>query len=152
MFAKATLASAVMALVTTLSLASAAPAAAHPDEDRLQGTWKIISQNEDGEPIPEREWKQDKIVIEGRSLLSYPESTDGKADPVKGTYVLKKEGIDIVFEHPAIGRLVIPALYRVQGDRLTICVSPGPNDTFVRPPDLTPGPGKVVTVLQRARR
>jgi uncharacterized protein (TIGR03067 family) len=154
MFAKAALASAVAVLVTALSLASSPPGEAHSHQASLQGTWKCISESSEGELTPEECFQTQKIIIEGRSIHLHMTQ-----EVVKGTFVLSKEGMDITFvwsalgtieeEKPEVRRLVKRVLYRIEGDRLTICINKLDDS---RPTDLTPGPGKIVLVYKRDNR
>jgi uncharacterized protein (TIGR03067 family) len=156
MFAKASLASAVAALVLTFGLASAAPAAAHPDEARLQGTWKLVAIGDDKKPAPGAANPKFlklqgalKVVIKGRSF-QFHMGPDKAKDVLPGTYSLNRDGIDFWFNEEA--QVVCPAIYRLEGDRLTVCWAWNDGIFLPRPGDLTPGPNRMVLVFQRDKR
>ncbi len=94
--------------------------------------------------------KLEKVVVKGNAL-EFHVRKNGKVGVAHATFTLPGEGMDVsyVLFDPA-RPVLVRAAYRLDGDRLTVCY-PYATDAS-RPSDVTPGPGKVVIVLERERR
>jgi uncharacterized protein (TIGR03067 family) len=125
-------------------LALAAPAAGK-DEDRLQGPWQVVS-----------------IVASGKKVV--PEQTGRLSMEVRGDRVTAREGDDVTAEYSfrldprartidltvrkGDGGKVMHGLYRLDGERLTVCVAAPGKD---RPKELAAPEGSGWTLMELRR-
>ena len=122
--------------------------AARRDLDKMQGTWTATAFTVDGQPVPEKELKTIKLVIAG------DQSTFTRGDKTgKGTYKLdptrKPRTLDIVLAEGPDKENIELAIYKLEGDRLEICLG----GTRERPTELASkaGSGHVLEVWKREK-
>jgi uncharacterized protein (TIGR03067 family) len=91
------------------------------DEARLQGTWKVVSLESDGQPAPAEATKGAELIFEGNHY-----ALKGGTEQFRGTFRLDAtrtpRAIDATFTEPdgkEKGKAV--GIYKLEGDRLTIC-------------------------------
>jgi len=114
------------------------------DLKQLQGEWKAVSADKDGQPPPadvlenlRMTFTKDKILVhikDERKEVSF------KIDPGK-----KPKAIDVTpAEGPQAGK-VVPGIYEVTGETLRLAFAEG--DNAKRPESFTPKAGSNLTVL-----
>lgn len=116
-----------------LGLAAVTPlfAEARSDEERLQGSWKVIAGESRGKPAPEDALKDLKWVIKGDRITATGE--DGKSFELtlKLDAAKKVRTIDLT---NAARKQTVLGIYTLDGDRWKLCVgAPGEK----RPADFT---------------
>jgi uncharacterized protein (TIGR03067 family) len=137
-------------LVAAPVLAAEAPNAdaAKKDLEKMQGTWTLVSLEENGKTATEARRKEFKVTITGDKSTF----TVG-GDTVKGYFKLdpsrKPRAMDIVLEDgPHKGKTKL-AIYDFDGDHFKVAVAePGKE----RPKGFTAGAGYNVEVWERAKR
>jgi uncharacterized protein (TIGR03067 family) len=142
-------------LVLAVALAAAADKP-KPDEKaelaKLQGTWKVVSVEEDGKPLPAEEVRGWSLTVEGPNYTF----RNGR-EAVEGTYKLNPlqnpGAIDATRGSGAAKGKTLWGIYRVAGDDLKICFNkPGEE---VRPKELKTGGeggGHRLYVFQRVKK
>jgi uncharacterized protein (TIGR03067 family) len=98
------------------------PSPAAKDREALQGLWQAVELEADGQKAPAEAAKAFRIRIEGDKLIFTPDTDkrvhafilDPKADP-KAMDLTPGDG-------PAKGKKLPCAIYKLDGDKLTICV------------------------------
>ncbi len=119
------------------------------DKDRLQGVWKCQRVVNDGKAIddPDNPTKEGTLTFCGDKVTAKDRKETGK-----GTFRIKETSdpkrIDFVQKTPKGETEVWEGIYRLSGDRLTICLLPSGKG---RPADFTtkPGDGRVLFELKR---
>ena len=92
------------------------------DRAALQGTWKVIASEQDGEKVPADDIKDLFLIFKGDVILireagKSEEKFSFSLDPAK-----KPKEIDLTIKFgPAKGR-VDRAIYSIEGDTLRICI------------------------------
>jgi uncharacterized protein (TIGR03067 family) len=122
------------------------PADDTKDTMKIEGTWVVVSATKDGKPG--EEIQDDKLTFKDGLLTHASKKTEGK-----GTYKLdpsaKPSTIDIVEEgkdKPFRG------IYRLEGDKLVICMSIAADDK--RPTEFAAkaGSGQMLVELKREKK
>jgi uncharacterized protein (TIGR03067 family) len=117
------------------------------DLDALQGTWRVVALELGGVTLPGATLAEAKIVIAASKFTSLGMGADysgtiavgGAADPKK---------LDLHFETgPQAGR-VNRGIYKLEGNRLTLCLAMIRTDAPTRFAT-TPGDGNALEVLTR---
>jgi uncharacterized protein (TIGR03067 family) len=134
-----------------LALAAPAPKEEKKDPPTLVGEWALESVTFAGRPVPDRK-KTVAFTKDGK----YGAVVAGPAGPggVAGTYAHdpKKDPAQLDISEPAAGGgpgRTSPAIYKIEGDTLTICSSFGADrpTTFDAPADST----RVLMVFKRVK-
>jgi uncharacterized protein (TIGR03067 family) len=136
-----------MRRVATLALALGLVAADKPpDATELDGTWVMVSGEQDGVKLPADAVKVSRLTIKGdRHTVKLGEDT------LVGTHKLGKGTIDATDkEGPFMGKS-LKGIYRVKGDELTVCFA-APGEP--RPTEFKSGPeaGHLLHVWKRQKR
>jgi RNA polymerase sigma-70 factor (ECF subfamily) len=115
-----------------------------PDAEKLQGTWAIVSAERGGVAVPDDVKKWKTIVKDDKWTVWFTE-TQSKESTFKLDPAATPRGIDIT--GPEGG--VEAGIYKLEGDKLTICYELGPDSK--RPGEFRTEPGskQVLLVLQR---
>ena len=108
----------------TAVLVVAAPAPAEDkkkDEEKLQGTWIVVSGERDGMKLPDDKIKDLKVVIKDDTLTVGDEKTTFKLDAKK-----KPKTIDLVpIKKDGTKEDMVPGIYEIDGDDLKMCWAKG---------------------------
>ncbi len=141
---------ALWTLIAGLALAAADPEA-KKDEDRLQGTWKVASIENDGKKLDPKTFAEWKLVVAGNKMTAL----DGKEVMDDHVFHLdaaaKPPAIDLTLLTGAKKDQTMQGIYRLEGDTLTVCVNePGKKE---RPKEFgAPAGGSfMLLVFQRAK-
>lgn len=120
------------------------------DVNKLNGSWKPVSGEFGGQPLPEEAIKAMTLKIEDGS--KYAVETGGIVDSGKLTFDSAQSPMHITIigeEGPNKGRTIV-AIFKLSDDRLTICYNIGEDD---RPTEFkTPANSQVLLIeYERAR-
>jgi uncharacterized protein (TIGR03067 family) len=146
-------ASVCLALALTSSrAAAAADASAAKDElARLEGVWSFVTVKVDGKEQPQAGREADRMIIQkdGRyAVVQRPQITHGtiKVDPTASP-----KHYDVVIGDGRLKGLIVPAIYELSGDTLTICMPLGGNE---RPTavESKPGDHRLFEVFKREQQ
>jgi uncharacterized protein (TIGR03067 family) len=93
--------------------------AVRAEQKRFEGTWKFVSMEVDGRSIPEANFKDSRLILEGNRF------TAREKEEAKGTYdvdptVIPKT-IDITLNLGPDRRATILGIYELEGDTYKIC-------------------------------
>jgi uncharacterized protein (TIGR03067 family) len=126
--------------------------AARKDEERLQGTWQLVSLVIDGKKAsPEQIKEEHTLVISGHKYVS--RFLD--QPPHKGTFTLdpttKPKSVDFKSTEGEFKGKTLQGIYELRGDTLKSCYAPPGKD---RPKDFAsePGSGNLLYTYKRAKR
>ncbi len=143
-------ASALWTLTAVFTLA-AGDAEVKKDEDRLQGTWKVTSIENDGNKVDPKEFANWKLVIAGDKMTALDSNDVMDEHTFKLDAAAKPAAIDLTLLTGESKGKTMQGIYRIEGDTLTVCVAePGKKD---RPREFRSEPGKshMLLVFQRAK-
>src|SRR5262245_8845603 len=147
-------------LVVGLLLGGGPPDEVKKEKEKLIGAWKVVSLESDGKKVPAQALKDLRYIFTADSLTrkkgEKAESGAGyKLDPSKSPKWIDMTGVTDGKEQS------IPALYKLDGDTLTLCFRSDykkkdgkPNEVQKRPEKLDGGEGseQVLMVLKREKR
>jgi uncharacterized protein (TIGR03067 family) len=111
-------------LLTALCL-GATPSAAQDDRPEvasLQGTWLVESAHEGGQPIPKDRREKAKLVIEGSRFTLQDGQMTSKGE-LTLHFTQKPKAADVFVEVPGNETVGILAIYKLEKDTLTICLT-----------------------------
>lgn len=134
--------------VVILMLATGAPAGAQPKKGfaELQGTWKLMSVEIDGEPMNDRLDEFPRWVIRGNKVrYGGQELAMLTVDPTT-----TPKSLDLSFRNPA---RTYEAVYAVEGDTLKICANRMTEGVKERPADFTTAgkPDRRLLIFKRGK-
>jgi uncharacterized protein (TIGR03067 family) len=116
---------AVVVVALLVGVVAAKPDDKKKDEDKIQGTWQAVSLEEDGQKAPEDKTKEIKIVFGADGKVT----VHGGDKEIKGTYQLDATKKVKELTLKAEGEKSVLAIYKLDGDDLTICgVADGKGD------------------------
>ena len=146
----------------TLTLTTAAPVP--PDDANakalkaLQGKWKVVAAEENGEAGPLEDFDTHTVAIKGNVLAEIKGGKEQrryeiKVDPSKSPAHLDLVKLD---ENGKPTRKVVYAIYKFDGDKLTICFGKGtpddrPREFTTGSADLQPPKGKSMYTVERVK-
>jgi len=148
----------IMSTVLILSTTLVPVAADEPSKEvkeeleRLQGTWILVGRELDGKKANEEELKTlDGKLIQKGNRFTY--TSRGDEAGRRGTFKIDPTANPKQLEWTTMGeekRGKVLAIYKLEGDRLTICAGSGDK----RPREFTtkPGDGQVIIVYQRQKK
>lgn len=134
---------------TMLVLSTSAMAAGPEDKDKLDGTWAPAKAELGGQPFPDEILKVITLVIKGNDyhLTLGPQEDKGT---LKVMADAKPKAMDIVgVEGPNKGK-TFPAIYKLEGDTLTICYELGGGKT--RPAEFKTAEGTKAFLVEYKRK
>jgi uncharacterized protein (TIGR03067 family) len=132
--------------------------AAKRELKKLQGTWRYVSLVISGQPVKDG-LKERTVEIKAKALTEGRFVRPFRLDPAK-----KPRAIDITEKHTVVSfeggvqktvekEVVVPGIYRLDGDTLTICYdSGGPSEGPERPTKFASEPGSHVTLMVLRRQ
>jgi RNA polymerase sigma factor (sigma-70 family) len=126
---------------------------AKTDLDRLQGVWKLEYVEVSGRAQKMEYYKKTRLVIKGDKLTL--RSNDGRVEigSVRVDSTKRPKEIDMISRHPAGHLMTDPGIYKLNGDKLTICYAPHLDAGQERPTEFeTAKEGGRLWVLVRAPR
>jgi uncharacterized protein (TIGR03067 family) len=115
-------------LVGTMAILIAAQAedSAKEDADVLQGTWRLVALERDGEKVPDRDVERldQKLVIAGKEFAL----TKGGRTTIDGDLALDAIASPkrVVFrgtDRQLKGKGIVSGIYKCEGDTLTLCTA-----------------------------
>jgi uncharacterized protein (TIGR03067 family) len=124
------------------------PAEEMQDNERIQGTWTVVSREMDGKKTPDADLKAMKVTVEDGTLTiddgKKKEKVPYKLDPSK-----KPKCIDLANTGKE-GKETTPGIYELDGDNLKLCWSEKTED---RPAQFTgkSGSGQTLMVFKRVK-
>jgi len=111
----------LLAIVLSMLIFAVAKADGAKDEDKLQGSWKVVSHEKDGKKQAEDTIKNYKIVVKGDKLTFKIGDQDNEAT-LKLDAAKKPKTIDLMVK--AGDKMeVIKGIYQLDGDDLKICAA-----------------------------
>jgi len=135
--------------ITALSVtfAQAADDAVQQEIAKWKGTWKAVSMEHDGKLSPPEKLKSIKLTVEGANY-HFQNGDFGERGTYKFHPDANPKALDIVVgEGPDKGKVYL-VIYKVEGQRLTICLE---SDNKNRPKEFTgkAGGGCVLEIWER---
>jgi len=135
-------------LFCTLVLALATAGAGEPgrDLDRLQGTWAVTAAERNGRTVPEEELEGDTVYFKKAEMTVVRKGMVRNVYKVKLDAAKDPRHIDLVGVTGLDEGKTLRGIYRLEGDRLTLCA--GLED---RPTEYKTRPGSTLrlTTLKR---
>jgi uncharacterized protein (TIGR03067 family) len=139
-------------LMTGVVVVGQEPKAASKDQEALQGLWQAVELEFNGQKAPAEAVKAFQVQIKGDQLVFNP-ATDNR----KHTFVIdpaaKPRAMDLTpADGPAKGRKMPYAIYKLDGDKLTICLDKE-GTTGKRPAEFkaAAGDGFALITLERVK-
>jgi uncharacterized protein (TIGR03067 family) len=108
----------------TVALIVAAPAPEKKDEEKLQGTWILVSSEQGGRATPDNVAKTMKMTVKGDQITINSDTTEEKMtfklDPTK-----KPKTVDFLVKKGGMDDVAVPGIYELKDDELKICYVQG---------------------------
>lgn len=120
------------------------------DVEGMQGTWKLVALNQEGETEPlEGQMARLKVIVEGHRRTVRAGSTVYAVSHYRVNPWAQPPTIDVLVTQGGSRGQTMLGIYEITGDRLRVCLAPGGRE---RPRDFSPqiGSGHVLQELQRA--
>jgi uncharacterized protein (TIGR03067 family) len=110
------------ALLLLAGFVAAADDGAATDKEKIQGLWQAVALEANGQEVPDDATRKFQVRIKGDKLVFNPE-TDNR----EHTFVLdpktKPKAMDLTpGDGPAKGKRLPCAIYKLEGDKLMICL------------------------------
>jgi uncharacterized protein (TIGR03067 family) len=99
--------------------------AINAEQEKLRGTWQLVSAETDGKKTPDEQVKQIRVIIEGdhHTVMFGDKAVVHKVRFTLDPTTAPRSIEDHLDQEPYKGK-TIRGIYRVEGDRLTSCVGP----------------------------
>lgn len=150
---------------TVLSFALAAPVPPEIEDTKalkaLQGRWKGVAAEERGDAGPIKDFDHSEgFIVEGTTLTLVEKGQKRERFVMKFDRSKSPAHLDLIVQGKDAPQGTCHAIYKLDGNRLTICFARGfaPTDAGDRPTEFTTGPsaqrppkGKVMYVFERAK-
>jgi uncharacterized protein (TIGR03067 family) len=118
--------------------------------EKLQGTWRYVSFEIDGNKMPEEKVKKITITCNGEKWVI----REGDKVSTAGTHKLdatkEPHEIDWVFTQGEARGATLRGIYEFKGDTIRLCFSDPQGKE--RPKSFTAGPGQFVAVIRREKK
>jgi uncharacterized protein (TIGR03067 family) len=116
---------------------------------KIQGTWKFVSQEMDGKPLPKEELAKQTITFAGdkwtvRRDGKVVQAGTHKFDPGK-----KPAQVDAVVKEGEDKGSTMLGIYELKGDTIKVCFDPQGKE---RPADFTSKAGRMTAVVEREKK
>jgi uncharacterized protein (TIGR03067 family) len=111
----------------TAVLIVAAPAPADDkkkDEEKIQGTWTVVSMEREGQKFPDDEVKKMKVVIKD-DLLTINNGCRDEQARIKLDAKKKPKALDLMAVKDGKEQGAVPGIYEIDGDNLKLCWDKG---------------------------
>jgi RNA polymerase sigma factor (sigma-70 family) len=129
----------------------AAKAAPKTDLDRLQGVWKLDHAEINGGTARNLEaLKKVRLVIKGDKITLGKDEGHDETGSIKVDSTKQPKEIDLILTGPAGNPLTNPGIYKLDGDKLTICYAPHLDNGQDRPTEFDTKDGGRLWVLVRS--
>jgi uncharacterized protein (TIGR03067 family) len=140
----------LVALTGLLRVSGPAPAEDKKDPGKLEGKWEPVSQTVDGKESDEDELKNRFAVFKGGKLAFLFKGKERGTAAVKLDPGKSPKQIDITYEDGPAKGTTLKGIYKVEGDKLTICFGGFGKS---RPAEFAskPGSGTILIVQKRAK-
>jgi uncharacterized protein (TIGR03067 family) len=138
-------------LIAVLVVSAPAPADKEKkDEEKIQGTWTVVSMEEGGRKSPDEDVKKTTLVFKDNGLTVYDRGKGEKAK-FKLDQAKKPKTIDALPEEKAPGVEQILGIYELKDDELKICFG---KDGAERPTEFATKAGSrnTLIVLKREKK
>jgi uncharacterized protein (TIGR03067 family) len=142
----------VIAIVSCPACAGARQESAKTGLDELQGEWVLVARQVDGKKSTDDEVLelQIRIIVKGDTLLFKSlGDTDGQASTLKVDASKTPKTVDVIDKNDAKDKKSPLAIYKVEGDLLTVC-----NSLDERPTQFSAdkGTGRALLVFKRTKK
>jgi uncharacterized protein (TIGR03067 family) len=128
------------------------PKVATTDREALQGLWQATAAEANGEVLPAEAWKAFQLLIKGDKVVFSPDR-DNRESTFALTPDAKPKAMDLTpSDGPAKGMKLPCAIYKLEGDKLTICFDKE-GQAGKRPTEFktTAGDGLALIILERVK-
>jgi uncharacterized protein (TIGR03067 family) len=119
------------------------------DQEKLQGVWRYVSFESNGEKMPEEQLKRMSVIYDGDKWTV----KEGDKVVVSGTQKLdpskKPAQIDSVITEGEGKGTTMLGIYELKGDRMRVCFDPAGKE---RPKDFKPKGGQFGGVIERVKQ
>jgi uncharacterized protein (TIGR03067 family) len=136
-------------LFITLLLGADKKDATRKDQEQLQGTWRYVSFEANGEKMPADQLKRMTVTYEGDKWTV----KDGDTVVVSGTQILDPsknpaQMDSVIAEGEGKGTTML-GIYELKGDTMKVCFDPSGKE---RPNDFKPKDGQFGGVIERVKK
>ncbi len=133
--------------VVLVVAAPAPPEKEKKDDEKIQGTWVVVSVERGGRP--DEEGKKAKVEFQGDTVIIHDPRHEEKAK-IKLDPTTKPRSIDITPQGPGDSKIVL-GIYEFNGDELKLCFTMGKEG---RPTEFASKPDSEVSliVLKRVKK
>ena len=118
-----------------------------PETESIQGQWRPVSATRNGNEAPREDLGKSSITFSDDNFIGFGKRTfQGKFSLDQST---KPKQIDLTFQGENDATQVVKGIYRLQGDKLSLCTAAGPDAQ--RPAEFTSpaGENRTLLVLER---
>jgi uncharacterized protein (TIGR03067 family) len=135
-----------------------------PDQERIQGKWRIVSAVQDGIPVPANLFPEVSLFLGNEFFRQQRDQKDGRSMSFTLDTGATPKGLDFTetVQGITVGKEMKrnqetwfhPGIYKLEGDRLTVCYKHGKHDRNAPRPtdfDAKEGSACLLMVLERVQ-